>query len=74
MTKAPQRPRDLNQWAKAMVDIATGEVKDATTESPKQARARKAGVKGGPARASVLTPEQRSEIAHVAARARWKKD
>ncbi len=28
MTKAPKRPRDLNQWAKRMVDIATGDVKD----------------------------------------------
>ena len=26
--KAPKRPRDLNQWAKRMVDIATGEVSD----------------------------------------------
>jgi hypothetical protein len=24
----PKRPRDLNQWAKRMVDIATGEVDD----------------------------------------------
>jgi hypothetical protein len=28
MPKAPKRPRDLNQWAKRMVDIATGEVQD----------------------------------------------
>jgi hypothetical protein len=28
MTKTPKRPRDLNQWAKRMVDIATGEVTD----------------------------------------------
>jgi hypothetical protein len=28
MTKAPKRPRDLNQWAKRMVDIATGEADD----------------------------------------------
>jgi hypothetical protein len=25
MPKVPKRPRDLNQWAKRMVDIATGE-------------------------------------------------
>lgn len=25
MTKTPERPRDLNEWAKRMVDIATGE-------------------------------------------------
>jgi hypothetical protein len=28
MNKAPKRPRDLNQWAKRMLDIATGEVED----------------------------------------------
>ena len=26
--KGEKRPRDLNQWAKRMVDIATGEVED----------------------------------------------
>ena len=26
--KHPKRPRDINQWAKRMVDIATGEVSD----------------------------------------------
>ena len=26
MTKTPKHPRDLNEWAKRMVDIATGEV------------------------------------------------
>jgi len=28
MTRVPKRPRDLNQWAKRMVDIATGEASD----------------------------------------------
>jgi hypothetical protein len=28
MSKTPKRPRDLNEWAKRMVDIATGEVED----------------------------------------------
>jgi hypothetical protein len=36
-------------------------------------RASKAGTKGGPARAKALTPAQRSEIASIAAAARWKK-
>jgi hypothetical protein len=26
--KHPKRPRDLNQWAKHMVDIATGEANE----------------------------------------------
>ena len=28
MTKAPKRPPDLNEWAKRMADIATGEATD----------------------------------------------
>ena len=28
MTKHPKRPRDLNQWAKRMVDLATGDTSD----------------------------------------------
>jgi len=34
---------------------------------------RKGGLKGGPARAATLTPEQRSESARKAVRARWAK-
>lgn len=71
--KHPKRPRDLNQWAKHMVDLATGNVEEAPV-TPKEARARTAGAKGGPARAKALTPEQRSQIASVAAQARWKKN
>jgi hypothetical protein len=67
--KHPKRPRDLNQWAKTMVDIGTGEV----VEKPKAAGQQKGGLKGSAARAAALTPEQRSEIARAAAAARWKK-
>jgi hypothetical protein len=28
VTKPPRRPRDLNQWAKDMVDLATGAATD----------------------------------------------
>ncbi len=34
---------------------------------------RKGGKKGGPARASKMTPEERQESARKAAQARWKK-
>jgi hypothetical protein len=61
------------QLAKLIGDIATGQVEDAVAESPKTARARKGGSKGGPARATALTPAQRADIARVAAAARWKK-
>lgn len=69
MTKTPKRPRDPNQLAKSIVALATGETED---KKP-LASARKGGLKGGKARASVLTPKQRSEIASIAAHARWKK-
>lgn len=70
MTKPPKRPRDTNQLAKSIVDAATEGVPLPTA---KQVRAAKAGIVGGPARAKSLTPEQRAEIARVAASARWKK-
>lgn len=70
--KAPKRPRDANQLAKLMVDIATGEESDAPLTANQQ-RASKGGQKGGKARAGALTPAQRSEIATIAAQARWKK-
>jgi len=72
MTKMPKRPRDPNQLAKFIVDLATGET-DAREPTPKEARARKGGEKGGPVRATALTTEQRSKIARIAAVSRWKK-
>lgn len=69
MTKPPKRPRDANQLAKRIVDIATGEEPE---EKINEARS-KAGKKGAKARARSLTPQERSEIASAAAAARWKK-
>jgi hypothetical protein len=40
--------------------------------SPKAAAGRKGGLNGGKARAAKLSPEERSEAARKAARARWK--
>lgn len=70
--KKPKRPRDPNQLAKLMVDIATGEECDEEMTAA-QKKAAKGGKKGGKARAAALTPAQRSEIASIAAQARWKK-
>lgn len=67
--RTPKRPRDPNQLAKSIVDIATGE---ATDKTPLES-ARKGGLKGGKARAKALSPAERSEIAQIAANARWKK-
>lgn len=72
MVKHPKRPRDPNQLAKFIVDVASGEI-ETLPATPKEVRARKGGVKGGPARAKSLTAEERSEIARTAATARWKK-
>lgn len=72
MANTPKRPRDPNQLAKLVVDIATGEACDAQ-ETKLTKRASVAGKKGGPARAASLTSEERSQIARVAAAARWKK-
>jgi hypothetical protein len=69
-----KRPRDPNQLAKLIVDIATGEVEDTASESKrKPSNRRKGGLKGGKARAGNLTPQEREDIARLAARARWKK-
>jgi hypothetical protein len=72
MTKTPKRPRDPNQLAKLIVDLATGDSVQ-QDERPAVRRARAGGEKGGPARAKALTPAQQSEIASIAAAARWKK-
>ena len=70
------RPRDPNQLAKMIVDIATGEVEDTVSEGkrhPGSIRGRAGGIVGGDARAKVLLPSTRSAIAKRAAKARWRK-
>lgn len=78
MSKKPKRPRDTNQLAKSIVDIATGAIDDAPADDGKNPAAvalgRLGGKKGGKARAKSLTAEQRSDIAKRAAAKRWKKD
>jgi hypothetical protein len=71
----PKRPRDPNQLAKQIVDIATGEAEDTVSQSMKtpKRKGRAGGLKGGKARAQHLSAEERQEIARVAAKARWKK-
>jgi len=68
---------DFAQIAHAVVEAATDE-----SEQPEKPDTRNphavalgtlGGRKGGKARAEKLTPEQRKEIAQIAAMARWKK-
>jgi hypothetical protein len=56
----------MNQLAKAIADIATGETKESAPT-----RSRAGGLKGGKARAKKLSPEKRSEIARKAAAKHW---
>jgi len=74
----PRRPRDPNQLAKLVVDIATGQAppdagEDLGGKNPAAvALGRLGGLKGGKARAASLTKKRRQEIARAAARSRWK--
>jgi hypothetical protein len=70
-----KRPRDLNQLAKMIVDIATGDAEDSVSPKKRAAsvRGRSGGLKGGKARADKLTDAERADIARTAATARWKK-
>lgn len=69
--KGQKRPADVIGAAVMVARIATGEVEDTGLKGKEYAS--KGGKKGGKARAKTLTPEQRSEIASLAAAARWKK-
>jgi len=77
MAKHPPRPRDPNQLAKLIVDIATGEVEDKDPNAGKNpvavALGRLGGAKGGMARAKALSQNRRTEIAKEAAQGRWTK-
>lgn len=78
MTRTPKRPRDPNQLAKLIVDLATGAATDDVVEDRESSKdpaavslGRRGGLKGGRARADGLSPEKRSEIAKKAAAKRW---
>lgn len=77
MKKIKGNHLDFCQIAHAVVEAATDEEPIAEEPSNKNPHAvalgRLGGQKGGRARASKLTPEQRSEISRLAAVARWKK-
>jgi len=65
--------KDLNQLAKFITEIASGESED-TNKDKKENNVigRSGGLVGGKARANNLTPERRKEIATLAAEKRWK--
>jgi hypothetical protein len=69
--KGEKRPADVIGAAVMVGRIATGEIEEGGEPETKAAAA--LGKRGGKARAASLTPNQRSEIARIAAEARWKK-
>jgi hypothetical protein len=71
-SKRLPRPRDPIQLGKLIVDLATRQVQE-PEETVAEKKARSAGRRGGKTRAKKLTAAERSEIASVAASARWKK-
>lgn len=77
MDKHIKRPADVNQRAVLIAKIATGEIEDTPDLKGKNPNAvalgRLGGLKGGKARAKVLSAKRRSEIAKKAAKARWNK-
>jgi hypothetical protein len=75
-----KRPRDTNQLAKFIVDIASGDVEDRAPTPEEQGKnphavelGRLGGAKGGKARAAALSKKKRAAIAKKAARKRWSK-
>ena len=73
----PKRPRDTNQLAKFITDLATGEAQEQDKYKGKNPAAvelgRLGGLKGGKARAAKLSAKKRKEIAKKAAAKRWGK-
>lgn len=66
---------DLNELASSIMDRATNEQppEDDGKDPAAVSLGRRGGLKGGPARAAKLTPEERRESAKKAAAARWGK-
>lgn len=75
--KKPKRPRDINSLAAQVVGIATGRIQEAPTKDTRNPHAvalgRLGGLRGGQARAKVLSKKERVRIAKKAANARWRK-
>jgi len=71
MPERSSKKKDMNGTAFSIMQRATGQVEE--RNSAAVALGRLGGLKGGKARAKALTKKQRSEIARLAAAARWKK-
>ena len=77
MSEKPKRPRDINERAKLIVAVVTGDKelpeKQPSNKNPHAvALGKLGGIKGGKARSENLSDERKKEIARNAAKARWK--
>lgn len=80
-SKRLPRPKDPFELASLIGRIATGQVEDKPIADPTaeevrrvmSAMGKRGGPKGGAARAEVLSPSRRREIAKKAAQSRWAK-
>ncbi len=70
--KGEKRPADVIGNAVKVMKIATGEESEVLTDDGKDEAAQSLGRRGGEARAKVLSPKRRVEIARRAAKSRWK--
>ena len=67
-----ERPSDPFTAGIMAARVLVGDINEEYTEQPTPTPNRgNGGRKGGKARAEVLTPEERSEIARTGAKARW---
>ncbi len=79
MPKRSKKPADLNRLAAAIVGEATEEdhvvVEHNSQKDPAAVElGRKGGLRGGKARATKMTADERSEAARKAAKVRWAKN
>jgi hypothetical protein len=65
--------KDINQLAKFITDITSGDSQDPNEDKKKTVIGRAGGLVGGKARSDSLTAERRKEIAQKAAEMRWGK-
>jgi hypothetical protein len=73
MATRPKRPRDINQLAKLIVDIAVGDAPQDATPTKKQVSGSKGGIKGGRTRMNSLSEEEKKILGLRGATARWDK-
>jgi hypothetical protein len=71
--KGEKRPADVIGNAVRVMQIATGEIEETTTDDGKNPAAVALGRMGGKARAEGMSAKRRKEIAKKAAKTRWGK-